>query len=319
MRHVPLWRLAVAVLTLSSLFDSWSLAQQPAIQSPRQQAAAQQSSAQTVPAVAPQGFTLNALQQAQLDQVLEAWQNKSTQIKTFSCSFERYEYDIAFGPDPAKYAVDGQDIPLNKNKGELSYQRPDKGSFQIIEINTFQAQTTPGQQAPTAAWIKKADAIGEHWVCDGQSVFEYRHDQKQLVERPIPPNMRGQAIVDGPLPFLFGAEAAKLKERYWMRIAASRDPNEIMLQALPRYQQQAADFSQVDVILDRNMLLPKAMQVHMPDRNRHVYIFDLASASVNSPLQRLQSFFQRPRVPFNYKHVVESVPVAQTPPENEKR
>ena len=49
-------------------------------------------------------------------------------------------------------------------------------------------------------------------------MFEYRHDQKQLVERPIPPQLQGQAIVDGPLPFLFGAEAAKLKARYWMRI-----------------------------------------------------------------------------------------------------
>ena len=58
-------------------------------------------------------------------------------------------------------------------------------------------------------WIVKKDAIGEHWVCDGQNVYEYRHDQKQLVVRPIPPAMQGKAIVDGPLPFLFGAEAAQ--------------------------------------------------------------------------------------------------------------
>ena len=72
----------------------------------------------------------------------------------------------------------------------------------------------PGQQPPQPAkgdWVKQTDAIGEHWVCDGKSVFEYRHDQKQLVERPIPPQLQGKAIVDGPLPFLFGAEAAKLK------------------------------------------------------------------------------------------------------------
>ena len=26
-------------------------------------------------------------------------------------------------------------MPLNKNKGELSYQKPDKGSFQITEVD----------------------------------------------------------------------------------------------------------------------------------------------------------------------------------------
>ena len=56
-------------------------------------------------------------------------------------------------------------------------------------------------------------------MCDGKSVFEYRHQDKHLVERPIPKELQGQSIVDGPLPFLFGAEAAKLKARYWLRIA----------------------------------------------------------------------------------------------------
>ena len=72
----------------------------------------------------------------------------------------------------------------------------------------------------------QTNAIGEHWVCDGENVYEYRHDQKQLVVRPIPPAMQGQAIVDGPLPFLFGAEADKLKARYWMRAEQPQNPND---------------------------------------------------------------------------------------------
>ena len=73
-----------------------------------------------------------------------------------------------------------------------------------------------GQAPPAQAqgnWVKQENAIGEHWVCDGTSIYEYRTEQKQLVERPIPKEMQGKAIVDGPLPFLFGAEAAKLKQR----------------------------------------------------------------------------------------------------------
>jgi TIGR03009 family protein len=318
-KTLPLGTIGGAVLLClaASPADAQQPLQQPVPQpASQQQLAPQQAPLQQVqqpPTAAqpPAGFNLNALQQAELDQLLDAWQTKSTAIKTFSCSFERWEYNLAFGPA-------NQNIPLNKNKGELSYQRPDKGSFQIIQIRTFQAQQAPAAQPQpaqvTGTWIENADAIGEHWVCDGKAVYEYRHDQKQLVERPIPPNRQGQAIVDnGPLPFLFGADSAKLKQRYWMRVEPGRTSNEVMLHALPRFQEQAADFRRVDVIFDRTQLLPTHMQVQMPDGNRHVYIFDLANASVNSPLARLQQLFQRPRVPFGYKHVVENVPLAEAP------
>src|SRR5262245_23311876 len=71
----------------------------------------------------PEGFQLNAVQQGYLDQVLSSWQNESAKVTIFQCPFERWEYNAAFGP--------GGGLPLHKNKGELSYQKPDKGSFQI--------------------------------------------------------------------------------------------------------------------------------------------------------------------------------------------
>ncbi len=297
---------AIAGLVISSLIYVAAVAQQqPLAQQPvpAQQAPVQQPPSGQVP----QNFQLNQLEQAYLDQVLDAWQQESGKIVTFKCSFERWDYNVAFGP--------GQTIPLNKDKGDVSYHRPDKGSFQITEINTFQAQPNPpGQQPPAqpqGAWIKQPNAIGEHWVCDGKSVYEYRHDQKQLVERPIPPQLQGRAIVDGPLPFLFGAESAKLKQRYWMRIEQQKDPGVIWIVAQPKFQEQAADFTKVEVMLDRQRLLPTAMQVHLPNGGRHMYIFDIAAAKVNNPLDRFQALFERPRVPIGWKRVVENMPVAQ--------
>jgi TIGR03009 family protein len=199
--------------------------------------------------------------------------------------------------------------------GELSYKKPDKGSFQITEIRTFKTPPpTPGQ-APDAPvrgdWVKQPNAIGEHWVCDGKSVFEYRHQDKHLVERPIPPQLQGQAIVDGPLPFLFGAEAAKLKARYWLRVEEQPNKDIIWLTAKPRFRAQAADYKQVEVMLDQKALLPKAMRVEMPDGSKHVYIFSADQAVVNNPLAILNALFARPRVPFGWKHVVEQPPMAQ--------
>jgi TIGR03009 family protein len=303
----PKLRLEVTVLLLCLLIGGIAAAQQPAIapqaaqQPPPVQAAAQ------APVQAPAGFALNALQQAELDQVLMAWQQQSAKVNTFKCDFQRWEYNLVFGPS--------RDIPLNKNKGELSFGRPDKGSFRITEINTWkETPAPPGQPAPAekiGTWAPQPNAIGEHWVCDGKSVFEYRHDQKHLVERRIPQHLQGQAIVDGPLPFLFGADANKLKARYWMRVEQKQNQAQIWLVALPKFQAQAADFRAVEVILDRQRLLPTHMQVHLPNGDRHMYTFDIASATINSPLQKLQALFQLPRLHPGWKHIVEQMPVEQ--------
>jgi TIGR03009 family protein len=259
------------------------------------------------PPQVPRQFQLNQIEQAYLDQVLDRWEQESAKIVTFKCAFQRWEYNAAFGP--------GLNIPLNKDKGELSFQKPDKGSFQITEITTWQAAPIePGQQPPAEArgdWQVQPDAIGEHWVCDGQAVYEYRHDQKQLVERPIPKELQGKSIVDGPLPFLFGAEAGKLKARYWMRITQQPNADEIWLDAMPKYQADAANYTQVELVLDRQQLLPKAMRVHLPDGSKHVYLFDGAAATINGHLDRLRSLFQRPMTPLGWKRVVEEMPTEQ--------
>jgi len=252
----------------------------------------------------PAEFQLNAIEQSYLEQVLSSWQTESAKVTIFQCPFERWEYNQAFGP--------GKDIPLNKNKGDLGYNKPDKGSFQITEIRTWQAKPVPPGTAPPAQaagdWVVQPNAIGEHWVCDGENVYEYRHDQKKLIVRPIPPAMRGQAIVDGPLPFLFGAEAAKLKARYWLRAEQLPNSSDILIQALPRFPADAADYRQVDVMLVRGRMMPKAMQVHLPNGDRHAYMFDVANATVNGHLQRIMALFQAPRTPWGWQKVVDELP-----------
>jgi TIGR03009 family protein len=251
--------------------------------------------APAAPAV-PDGFQLNAMQQAYLDQVLSSWETQSGKVTIFECPFERWEFNATFGPGP--------DIPLNKNKGNLSYQKPDKGSFEVSEINVWDANAKN--------WLKKDDAIGEHWVCDGQNVYEYRTPQKQLVVRPIPPAMQGKAIVDGPLPFLFGAEAAKLKARYFLLAQQDTNPNQIMIVARPKWPADAAEYRQVDLMLDRAQMIPVGMRIYLPNKDVHLYIFDLPNAKVNETLQRVMALFSAPRTPWGWKRVVEAAepPVA---------
>jgi hypothetical protein len=53
------------------------------------------------------------------------------------------------------------------------------------------------------------------------------------------------------------------------------------------------------------------MQVHLPNGGRHLYMFDIANASVNNLLAPLQALFERPRTPIGWKRVVENAPLEQ--------
>lgn len=241
-------------------------------------------------------FQLDAVEQQFVDQILQMWENEGAKIKTYDCHFERWEYDPVFGPT---------NDPSIKCTGQLTYAKPDKGSFKIDDIQRF-VQKDPEKPGE---YVLQKDEVGEHWVCDGKAIYEYKHEKKQLVVQALPEDMRGKSIVDGPLPFLFGAEAAKLKARYWIRSRQSSE-SEIWLEAYPRTQADAANYHHVDVMLERKTMMPRAIQVHMPNgRNRAVYMFE--KPSVNGALNQLfGALFNSPRTPLGWTRVVEELPSA---------
>ncbi|MEX2316946.1 MAG: hypothetical protein WD669_07330 [Pirellulales bacterium] len=303
--------LSIAAVTAAQQLQAPPGTAQPMQQTATQPAApAQPSPVQPAAPRLPPEFQLNLIQETLLDTVLNKWQQESAKINMFRCQFERWEYNAAFGP--------GLTLPLFKNHGELSFAKPDKGSFQITKITKWQVNPAPQGSAPPAVvqgnWVPDPKAVGEHWVCDGKNVYEYRHEQKQLVVRPIPRQLQGQAIADGPLPFLFGADAAKLKARYWLRIDEAHgqaNPNEVKIEALPKYQADAVNYSKVQVILDTGRLLPVAMQVHLPNQDRNVYLFDLQNAKVNGLWEQIKALFAPPELRPGWKRVVEEVPLEQ--------
>ena len=266
-------------------------------QAPAQLGQPQQAVAPAQPAGAP--FQLTAVEKQFVDQILVMWEQQSSKIKTFDCEFERWEYSKVWGPSPT--------IPVTKSMGQLTYSKPDKGSFHIKQIRHWQKKDASQTTLEPSEWVEKKGEVGERWVCDGQAVYQYNHDKKQLEVNPLPPNMRGTAIANGPLPFLFGAKAADLNNRYWIR---SKQGNEdtIWLEAYPRRAEDAQNYHHVDIMLNRKTMLPTAMQVHEPNgQSKSVYMFK--EPSVNGTLDKLLgSLFNAPRTPFGWKRVVHELP-----------
>jgi TIGR03009 family protein len=156
--------------------------------------------------------------------------------------------------------------------------------------------------------------VGEHWVCNGASIYEFRHVEKQLRETKLPPEMQGKAISDGPLPFVFGAKAETLKKRYWMRIVTPPSvQGQIWLEARPRFQADAANFSKVELMLQTANLMPAAIQIFKPGgQDRDVYQFDPATNIFDRGLDLIRDF-SKPATPFGYRYVLEDLQGQQPP------
>jgi len=231
-------------------------------------------------------FQLTPAEQKELDDMLDLWEQQSQQIKTLKVSFVRYEYDQVFNKEI-------------KRVGELKYKRPDMGLYRV----EGDANVKPQQYS-------------EHWVCTGQSIFEFKYDQQELVERPLPPELQGKGIEDGPLPFLFNTEAAKLRKRYFMRLMPEQNEGEVWIEAYPRWQQDAANFTHAQLILREKDMLPVALQIFLPNgQSRTVHAFDMSTVVINDPLSRFKGDFAQPSAPRGWKFRREEVPkVAAEPP-----
>jgi TIGR03009 family protein len=261
--------------------------QDPAIQ-PAQPQGPQQQAQFPGPQQAPQPtqppFTLTPGEQSQLDKILTAWEKSSTTVKTFECEFVRYEYNLTFGNAVKPAAMDN---------GRLKYAAPDRGLYVI------------DQSRP------------EKWICDGQSIYEFDYSTKLLTEHKLPPELQGTAIADGPLPFLFGSSAKKLKERYFLRniTQPAVQQSEIWLQALPRFQREKANFDEALLVLDAVSLQPKALRIYLPGRQTfYTYVF--TGIKTNDPFGFLKGNPFHASTPFGWRRMVAGAPqvnVSQQP------
>jgi len=247
-------------------------------------------------------FVLTPEEQQRLDQILNAWERTSNGVKTYKTQFTRWEYDTVFGPKTEFRTL---------SKGELKYMAPDKGMFRVTSVEQSYNVKTKKHEKGTADQL-------EHWVCDGKSVFEINHKEKTRTERPLPPELQGTAISEGPLPFVFGAKADRLKQRYWMRDRTPpTEQNTIWLEAYPRYQADAANFKYVEIIISRKDFMPLAIQTFSPgydkrgNENRTVFQFE--KTDVNGVFANFLTEFVAPTVPFHYKKIVLQPRVDQGP------
>jgi TIGR03009 family protein len=258
-------------------------------------------------------------EQKWIDDVLRFWESRSDKVKLFECKFQRWDHDGGFSDANQKWH------PRTYAEGVVKYAQPDKGLYKIEKL----VSVLPGQAGGPPQEVVQNPELGEHWICDGQRVYSFEANKKQVTETLLPPDMRGKAIADGPLPFMFGAKAETIKARYWIHglVAAAGDKskeNKYWLEAVPKSRQDAQNFKMVRIVLDKQDYLPESLEIFAPNydppRNnaRQAYVFsdrvakDDASikdmiAKGLDPLGLIRRDFFEPRVPLGWRKVVQDV------------
>ena len=263
-------------------------------------------------------WVLQPKEAQRLNEILRFWEERSQKVKNYQCQFHRWEYDAVFGPKEPNTAK-------AYSRGSIKYGAPDRGMFRVDEIGYHKPAEKPGGK-PT--YPMQAVEHLEHWICDGRSVFEYNAQLKQLVEHPLPPELQGKSISEGPLPFLFGATAQQLHERYWLR--EKQPPKDVKgeywLEARPKRRKEAADFSAAVVILDEALFLPKALRIYLPNggpgQNQSYTSYEFKDRQVNDLINGLKDFtnnFVRPETPKGWQKVVDQLPLDAAPQTADKR
>jgi TIGR03009 family protein len=244
-----------------------------------------------------------------VDDVLRYWEARSDKVKLFECQFQRWDYDG--GPVDA----DGTRHTRTYAQGSIKYAQPDKGLYRVERL----IATSPGAPGQKPVSVEQNPELGEHWICNGAEIYSFEASKKQVTVTSLPPAMRGQAIADGPLPFMFGAKAETIKARYWVRplIAAPDDTtkqNRYWLEAVPKSRQDAQNFKIVRITLDKADYLPETLEIfaphYDPPRNdaRQKYVFSQRKttdeAALNEILKPLRGVVDPFKVIFREFHEV---------------
>ncbi len=306
MTHRTRW-LARSILsiTLAAILPglSWAQTNWPAEGGPSAAGRTSIAPEQSPQPPAPQPpFQLTAAQQQAVDQLLTYWERYSSRVKRYRCSFTWWEYDSNFGPQDPNTAKTCSD-------GELRYEAPDKGLFHVVQVKHHTKQPDG-----TIKYLPRPGENGKYWTCNGKAIFQFDYLNKRLRVAELPPQMQGAGIADGPLPFLFGAKAEKIKGRYWVQIIAppeGKEGQEYWLQAFPKTRKDAANFKMVEVILDAKLFLPSAIQVYDPGYNgrgnfsRSVFVFHDRKVNERLSLNLLKGDPFTPNAPLGWRKVVE--------------
>ena len=213
-------------------------------------------------------------------QLLDAWAKHSAEIKTLEGKHECHVYDDAFMVEKV-------------SNGKFWFGAPDKGRIDVFPIKIkaamIAARNKPGakvQLKPNGKPFGLKSDDGERWLCDGIKIYDINDEEKTARIVHLPPDLRGQNIMNSPLPFLFGLPPEKAVERFHMELIQDYRPayQVVLLKATPKQRQDRDNWKEAQIFLNTKSYLPDAVKLLGPaGTKRTVYTFQDMAVNKKGP------------------------------------
>jgi len=242
-------------------------------------------------------FVLSTAEQAELEQLLTAWEQQSTGTKRLEAKFRRWHFDPLAAPagTHATWA-----------EGSIKYGAPDMGLFRVDQLK-FYSGIVEGK-----ATYKSVDGqFGEHWVCNGKELLEFDRSKKECRIQQLPPELQGKDILESPLPFVFNLNAARIKERYWVR-RIEAPAGVYVIEAYPKRQADRAQYRFVRIVINDQTFLPQALILYGPNFDPatapaydHYEFTDMERNTLRQGMKAWGSVFIDERAPADWKVIRE--------------
>ncbi len=243
-------------------------------------------------------FQLTPQEQAAMDQFLAAWEKQSSGTKQLEAKFKRWHYDLLGAP---------AGVHSTWAEGVIKYGAPDKGLFRVDQLKFFKeiSEGTPiFEDAP--------GQYGEHWVCNGQELLEFDKTKKECRIQQLPPELQGKEIFESPLPFVFNLNAAKIKDRYWVRQIPTQS-GIVLIEAHPKSQADRAQYRFVRIAISAQTFLPQVLIMYGPNYNPetaptydHYEFFEVERNTIGQNLANWGRLFINERPPADWKVIRDS-------------
>ncbi|MGI9518080.1 MAG: TIGR03009 domain-containing protein [Pirellulaceae bacterium] len=260
----------------------------------------------------PPGFPLQPEMQTYIEQLLQHWEDYSSKVQRYKCNFTRWQYDqeVCNYRNPANNRLMAAMISM----GHIRFQDPDQGMYEVVEKWQFDKPAVNPEDNPFVrpALTNPEFPEAEKWICDGIKIYEFDYLTKRLYELTLPPESQGEGLKNSPLPFVFGAKADDLQERYWIRDVTPQELHgqQYWLEAWPKRATDAQAYSKLEIILTRNPFLPVAVHMYAPNfdikLNPSKMVFQFEERQINGKLDGLANFagfFINPRTPAGWERV----------------
>ncbi|RMG41970.1 MAG: PASTA domain-containing protein [Planctomycetota bacterium] len=216
------------------------------------------------PAAAQTAGPAGASEDPQLESVLRKWQQATDGIDSLEGVQDRIVYDKVF-------------FTAKHTRGHFYYQAPDKGRIDFDAPKDAKPNARVTKTDPKTGKVYEFQVTSgqpETWICDGKFIVQIDHTQKTANKYPLPPDVQGKNIINGPLPFLFGLPPEVAKQRYRLKLLGQNEHG-LWIHVVPKWKQDAANYREATVILDPKTFLPRAVQLIDPAGTKEtVFMFD---------------------------------------------